>query len=73
MQKPTPEALLPLFDRVLETEIGIAIATNDPKALRQELLAAKRGQAQYDDIITFIPAGKDEVYLCKKSVELPDV
>lgn len=42
MTKPSPEALAPLWDRALESEIGIAVETNEPKRLRQELLNGRR-------------------------------
>ena len=72
--KPSPEALRPLWDRALEAEIGIGIKTNNAKFLRLELLAARKSYKShaYDELITFVPEGLDEVFIAHKSVELPD-
>lgn len=67
-----PDLFIPLWERALEAEIGISIATNQPQLLRQELYRAREasGRPEFADIIMFLPADKDEVYLCRKSVEL---
>lgn len=72
--KPTPRVYLPLLDRALESEIGITVETNEPKLLRHEILAAKRDadDPRYDELITFLPADRNEVFICRKSAELPD-
>jgi len=72
--KPSFEALRPLWDRALDAEIGLAIPTNDPKALRQELLHARQSYDTdaYNDLMTFLPDGVGEVFIVKKTVELPD-
>lgn len=63
---------IPLWERALEAEIGIAIATNQPQLLRQELYRARELAAnpQFADVIMFLPEGRDEVFLCRKTVEL---
>lgn len=69
----TPDLLLNLWSRAAECEFGIAVQTGDPKALRTKLLNAVC-EAQHptkDQLITFIPEGKDEVFICRKTVELP--
>lgn len=65
--------LLDLWSRAAESEIGIAVQTNDPKALRTKLLNTVReaDHPQKDQLITFLPEGKDEVFICRKTVELP--
>lgn len=70
--KPSPSVYLPLFEQVLEREIGIAIRTNDPKALRDELYRARdqSGKPEFHEVIAFLPRDKDEVFMCRKSVEL---
>lgn len=71
MAKPRPETFLPLLRRALETEIGISVAVNHPLLFRQELLNIKRDRPEFDELITFLPEGKDEVFICRKGVELP--
>ena len=63
---------IPLWERALESELGIAIATNQPQLLRQELYAARKVAANpaFDEVIMFLPKDKDEVFLCRKSVEI---
>ena len=70
----TPDLLLQCWDRANEAECGIAIQTNDPKTLRTRLLntAREAGHPAMADIITFLPEGRDEVFMCRKTVELPE-
>lgn len=74
MAKPTPSVYIPLFERVLESEIGVAIETDNPKALRDELYKARdiAARPEFEEVIMFLPQGKNEVFMCRKSVELPD-
>jgi hypothetical protein len=72
MPKPNPYVYLPLLERALESPVGISIETNNPKALRQELLAIKREKVEFENLITFLPEGLNEVFICHKSVELPE-
>ena len=72
MTKPRSETFLPLLKRAMETEIGIAIAVNEPLLFRKELLAIRREHPEFEELITFLPEGKDEVFLCRRSVELPE-
>ena len=69
----TPELLLNLWTRAAACEFGIAVQTTDPKMLRTKLLNAVReaNHPAKDQLITFLPEGKDEVFICRKTVELP--
>ena len=68
----TSELLFNLWSRAAECEFGIAVQTTDPKRLRDKLLAVKRETEGFDQLITFLPEGKDEVFICRKTVELPE-
>ena len=75
MTKFSPEFLRPIWERALESEIGIAIATNDPTTFRHNLSEARKGYDDaefFDDVMTFCPDGLEEVWLVKKTTELPD-
>lgn len=63
---------IPLWERALETEIGIAIHTNNPQLLRTELYKAREAaqRSEFADVIMFLPKDKDEVFLCRKGVEM---
>lgn len=65
-----PNIYIPLWERALEAEIGIAIATNNPQLLRQELYRAREGRPEFQDVIMFVPANGEEVFLCRKTVEI---
>lgn len=67
-----PNLYIPLWERALETEIGIAISTNQPQLLRQELYRAREAsnRPEFAEVIMFLPKDKDEVFLCRKGVEL---
>ena len=67
-----PSIYIPLWERALEAEIGIAIRTNQPQLLRQELYRAREAanRPEFADVIMFLPKDKDEVFLCRKSVEI---
>lgn len=67
-----PNLYIPLWERALETEIGIAISTNQPQLLRQELYRAREvsNRPEFAEVIMFLPKDKDEVFLCRKGVEL---
>jgi len=73
MAKPSSEAYRPLFERAQAAENGIYVKTNDPKALRQEILAARRELKVFDNVMTFLPEGRQEVWLIMESVEMPDI
>lgn len=68
----TPDDAIAIFERALEAEIGIAIQTPDPKTYRQELLLARRKlkDPRYDILVTALPAGNKEVFVCKKNADL---
>lgn len=67
----SPALLLPLLYRALREEIGLAIPSNDKKHLAAQLYKARResGDKSLDKLIIFQPNG-DEVWICKKSVDL---
>lgn len=67
-----PSIYIPLWERALEAELGIAIRTNQPQLLRQELYKAREAanNPAFAEVIMFLPKDKDEVFLCRKSVEL---
>lgn len=68
----THELLLNLWSRAADCEFGIAVRTTDPKMLRTKLLNAVReaNHPAKDALITFLPAGRDEIFICRKTVEL---
>jgi hypothetical protein len=75
MPKLSPELIRPIWERAQEAEIGIAVETNDPTALRHTLLTARKefpDSAAFDEIMTFCPKGLEEVWLVRKSAEIPD-
>lgn len=74
MTNPSPDIYLALWDRAAEVEIGIAIKTNEPTKFRNKLLtvAAEAKHPARETIITLIPEGNDEVFMCRRTAELPD-
>ena len=78
MARPSPLTWLPLLDRALEVEIGIAFkATGVERAyFRNTLYEARKAAAdpKYDALILFLPAGghEDEIWICKKEVSLDE-
>lgn len=61
-----------LFERAQATEIGIYIRTDDPKGLRQDLTAhLKALSPKYDDLMTALPPGNEQVWICKKGADAP--
>lgn len=76
MAKPNPLTWLPLLDRALEEEIGIAFPVSGiPRDhFRDQLYQARKAAAdpKYDALILFAPGGEhtDEIWICKKEVEL---
>jgi hypothetical protein len=78
MARPNPLVWLPLFNRALEQEIGIAfrISGTPRTTFRNTLYECKKAamDPRLDDIVMFLPGGDhtDEIWLCKKQVELDD-
>jgi hypothetical protein len=70
--KFNPDILLALWERAAEEEMGIAIETSDPVRLRHQIWEAKPDGEAYEDLMTFCPEGRKEVFIIRKSVELPD-
>lgn len=81
MAKPDLSALLPLFDRAIEEEIGIAFALSGCTRVyfRNMLYDARKTYKdthfsdgdKYDVIMIFLP-NNDEVWLCKKTVSIDE-
>lgn len=71
--KPKPSVFLPLLERALTVEVGVAVETNEPKALRDELYKAREqaGNPALEEIIMFLPKDRPEVFICRRGVELP--
>lgn len=78
MARPSPLTWLPLFERAMATEIGIAfkISGVDRQYFRNTLYECRKlaNDPRLEDIVMFLPAGdhSDEIWLCKKQVELGD-
>lgn len=68
----THDDAIAIFERALKAEIGIAIATPDPKMFRKDLLVARQEikNPRYDIIVTALPPGNKEVFVCKKNADL---
>ncbi len=70
--RPSPLTYLPLFDRALDEEIGIAFMVDIPReSFRNELYKARKmsGDPRYKDLIIFCP-NNGEIFIAKKAVEL---
>ncbi len=78
MVRPNPTTWLPLLDRALETEIGIAFKVGGVERVyfRNTLYEARKisGDPKYMDLVLFMPGGDhtDEIWICQKQVELDD-
>lgn len=78
MARPSPIIWLPLFERALETEIGIGFKVSGVARtyFRNTLYECRKLAAdpRLDDIVMFLPGGdhQDEIWLCKKQVSLED-
>jgi hypothetical protein len=76
MSRPSPLTYLPLWQRVLECEIGIRfrVAGIERTSFRNTLYEARRAaqDPSLSDLIMFLPAPPhdDEIWICKKTVEL---
>ena len=65
-------ALLPLFERALSEELGIVVYSPQPKDLREKLYATRSAidRPEFRDLIIFLLASNDKIFIAKKSVEL---
>lgn len=78
MARPSPLTWLPLLERALEVEIGIAfrISGVTREYFRNSLNEARKasGNPALYDLIMFMPAAPhdNEIWICKKEVELAD-
>lgn len=76
--RPSPLTWLPLYERALDQEIGISFKVSgvDRGYFRNTLYECRKlaNDPRLDDIVMFLPAGdhSDEIWLCKKQVELDD-
>jgi hypothetical protein len=76
MARPSPLTWLPLWERALDVEIGIAFTIGGVKREQfRNILYEARKQAKdprLDALIMFLPAGghEHEIWICKKAVEL---
>lgn len=79
MARPHPITWLPILDRALEAEIGIAFSIRgiDRQQFLNYLYECRKAAAdpKYDALIIFKPGGNytDELWVCKKEVELGDI
>lgn len=78
MAKPSPLTWLPLLTRALDVEIGIGfkVAGVSREFFRNELYEARKqdGDPRLQGLIIFMPGAPldDEIWICKKEVELAD-
>ncbi len=75
--RPSPLTWLPLWTRALDEEIGIRFTiTGVPRDYFRNTLYEARKQSldpRLEDLIMFLPATpetQDEIWICKKAVEL---
>lgn len=65
-----PDIYQALFERAMQVEIGIGVATNEQRLLAAQLGAhKKRTEPAFDEIMVFKPEN-GEVWLVKKATEL---
>lgn len=67
-----PTTLVDFWHAALNCEIGLFIATSEPKPLLKKLYKARSdlGLPMFDELIIFAPASNDCLLIAKKSVEL---
>ena len=72
MPRPNPGDYLQLWLAALEQELGLVIEVADPQQLRRLLYEARTlsPDPRLQEIIMFLPASGDRIFLCRKSVEL---
>jgi len=74
--RPHPSTWLPIWERALAVEIGIAFRVSGVtrKYFSNILYESKKSadDPRFDDLIMFLPAAPcdDEIWICKKQVEL---
>jgi hypothetical protein len=73
--RPSPLTYLPLWERALEEEIGIAFTVSGQprEQFRNRLYEAKKmaNDPRLDELMTFLP-NNDEIWICKKAVEMEE-
>lgn len=69
-----PNIYIPLWERAFESEVGIAIETNDPKLLSSELYKAREvaNNPNFAEVMIFLPNIPDTLFMCRKTAELPE-
>lgn len=72
MPQRNPTFYTPLFESALENEIGLLVEVANPRHLRAILYECRKlaDDPRFDEIIMFIPASNDRIFLARKSVEL---
>ena len=63
--------LLDLWYRALESEVGVAIPTDNRALLRQHLYRARAdsGDPRLDDLVIIMPEKEDEIHLVHKDAD----
>ena len=78
MARPSPLTWLPLFERALATEIGIAFTISGVRReyFRNTLYEARKasGDPRFQNLIMFMPAAPfdNQIWICNKEVELEE-
>jgi hypothetical protein len=66
------DLIFDLLNRALNEELGLAIETNNPKQLVENIHRATKGLSRYDSLIVTIPSTLNTVFIVKRSVELDE-
>ena len=61
-----------LMERAQSEEIGLAVKTNNTGGLQVNFCNFIRENPQFKDLMFCIPSLPDQVWIVKKSVELPE-
>jgi len=75
MPKLSPELLRAIWERAQTEEIGISIPATDPILFRHKLIMARDSWADkeaFTNLMTFCPEGIKEVFIVRKTTEIPD-
>lgn len=76
MQRPSPLTWLPLWERALDVEIGIAFEVGgvDRDYFRSTLYEARKqsGDPRLAELVMFLPVAPydRQIWICKKAVEM---
>lgn len=72
---PVPhDALMEIWYAAMDAEIGIAVPSSDRRRLSIELYEARQrsGEGRLMDLTIQQPGKSDELWICHKSVEIPE-